>query len=232
MPVYALGRPLAFPPPEEAEGGLVAVGGDLSPGRLLLAYKSGIFPWYEQGLPILWHSPDPRCVLPLDRLHVGRTLRRVVAKRMYEVRFDTAFERVIRACKATLRPDQDGTWITNDMENAYVRLHRLGYAHSVEAFEANGELAGGLYGVSLGRVFFGESMFSWRPNASKVALVSLAERVKRWGFRLIDAQVPTPHTVAMGAEEWPRAKFLEVLRGELDHPTRKGSWTGEPGEAS
>jgi leucyl/phenylalanyl-tRNA--protein transferase len=227
VPVYALGRPLAFPPPEDAEGGLVAVGGDLSPERLLLAYRSGIFPWYEEGLPILWHSPDPRCVLPLDRLHVGRSLRRVIAKGTYEVRFDTSFERVIRACKVTPRPDQDGTWITSDMERAYVALFRLGYAHSVEAFDADGKLAGGLYGVSLGRVFFGESMFSLAPNASKVALVALAERVAKWGFRLIDAQVPTPHTVAMGAEEWPRATFLEVLKGELGHPTRKGRWTDD-----
>jgi len=117
------------------------------------------------------------------------------------------------------------------MEEAYVRLHRLGYAHSVEEFEASGELAGGLYGVSLGRIFFGESMFSWRPNASKAALVVLAERVKEWGFRLIDTQVPTPHTIAMGAEEWPRARFLDVLKEALAHPTRKGSWTGEPQES-
>jgi leucyl/phenylalanyl-tRNA--protein transferase len=214
----------------------VAVGGDLSPERLLLAYRSGIFPWYEEDLPILWHSPDPRCVLPVDRLHVGRTLRRVIAKGTYEVRFDTAFERVIRACKATPRPDQDGTWITSEMERAYVRLHRLGYAHSVEAFEPSGELAGGLYGVSLGHIFFGESMFSWRPNASKMALVVLAERVKEWGFGLIDAQVPTPHTMAMGAEQWPRSRFLEALKEALLHPTRQGSWTvvdstGDGGES-
>ena len=225
MPVYALPRALVFPPPDGAVEGLVAVGGDLSAERLLLAYRSGIFPWYDDGLPILWHSPDPRCVLPVDRLHVGRTLRRVISKKTYEVRFDTAFERVIRACKATPRPDQDGTWITGEMERAYVRLHHLGYAHSVEAFEANGELAGGLYGVSLGRIFFGESMFAWRPDASKMALVVLAERVKGWGFRLIDAQVPTPHTVAMGAEEWPRPRFLDALGEALEHPTRQGSWT-------
>jgi leucyl/phenylalanyl-tRNA--protein transferase len=173
----------------------------------------------------LWHSPDPRCVLPVDRLHVGRTLRRVIAKKTYEVRFDTAFERVIRACKATPRPDQDGTWITSEMEKAYVKLHRLGYAHSVEAFEPNGDLAGGLYGVSLGRIFFGESMFSWRSNASKMALVVLAEKIKEWGFGLIDAQVPTPHTVAMGAEEWPRPRFLDALKEALVYPTRTGSWT-------
>lgn len=228
MPVRALGRALVFPPLEQAEDGLLAVGGDLSPERLLVAYRSGIFPWYDETLPILWHSPDPRCVLPVDRLHVGRTLRRVVTRRTYDIRYDTAFERVIRACQKTPRPGQDGTWITEEMARAYVVLHRLGYAHSIEAWH-DGELAGGLYGVSLGRIFFGESMFAWKPNASKVALVHLAERVGRWGFSLIDAQVPTPHTVAMGAEEWPRAKFVDVLRREVAQPTRRGSWAaGDP----
>lgn len=223
MPVYALGSELAFPPPEGAVRGLVAVGGDLSPERLLLAYRSGIFPWYDRG-PILWHSPDPRCVLPVDNLHVGRTLRRVLSQDRYEVRFDTAFERVIRACRQAPRPGQEGTWITAEMEAAYVTLFRMGYGHSVEAYEA-GQLVGGLYGVSLGRVFFGESMFSVRPNASKVALVRLVERVASWGFPFIDAQVPTPHTVAMGALEWPRARFLRVLRAEIAHPTRLGLWS-------
>jgi leucyl/phenylalanyl-tRNA--protein transferase len=220
---------LIFPPPEHAVDGLLAVGGDLSPERLLLAYRSGIFPWYDDGLPILWHSPDPRCVLVLDRMHVGRTLRRAIAKATYEVRFDTAFEQVIRACKSTPRVGQDGTWITDEMERAYLELFRMGYAHSVEAWETGeaGEqdLVGGLYGVSLGRMFFGESMFSWRDNASKVALVALARRLQRWGFRVIDAQVATPHTLAMGAEEWEREKFLALLREELPLPTRRGSWT-------
>ncbi len=223
MPVQLLGRALAFPPPDQAERGVVAVGGDLSPERLLLAYRSGIFPWYDEGLPILWHSPDPRCVILVDRLHVGRTLRRVIARGDYEIRHDGAFERVLRACKATPRAGQDGTWITDDMERAYVRLHALGYAHSVETWQ-DGELAGGLYGVSLGRMFFGESMFSWRPNASKVALVGLREKVAPWGFRVIDAQVPTPLTLSMGAEQWRRSHFLKVLAAELAHPTRKGSW--------
>jgi leucyl/phenylalanyl-tRNA--protein transferase len=172
----------------------------------------------------LWHSPDPRCVLRVDALHIGRTLRRTIAKGTYRVRFDTAFERVIRACKATPRPGQDGTWITDDMERAYTKLHAMGLAHSVETWEGD-DLAGGLYGVSLGRVFFGESMFAHRPDASKVALVALGERLASWGFHLIDAQVATPHTLSMGAEEWPRARFLEVLAEELEHPTRQGSWT-------
>lgn len=227
MPVYALGRALVFPPPDEAVDGLLAIGGDLSPERLLLAYSQGIFPWYDEDLPILWHSPDPRCVLVVNELHVGRTLRRVLERGIYEVRFDSAFEDVIRACKTIPRRGQDGTWITDDMERAYIELHRMGYAHSVEAWEG-GDLAGGLYGVSLGRAFFGESMFSHRPNASKVALVQLAQRLAGWGVSWIDAQVATPNTLAMGAQEWPRARFLESLKRELAYPTRKGSWALDP----
>jgi leucyl/phenylalanyl-tRNA--protein transferase len=225
-----LSRAIVFPPPERAnEHGLLAVGGDLSPERLLLAYRSGIFPWYDEGLPILWHSPDPRCVLLAGELHVGRTLRRVVRQGEYEVRYDSAFERVVRACAKTPRPGQDGTWITSDMVDAYVRMHELGYAHSVESWQ-EGELAGGLYGVSLGSMFCGESMFTWKPNASKVALVTLAARVAAWGFRVIDAQVPTPHTMALGAHLWPRSKYLVALREALEHPTRRGSWANEEPE--
>jgi leucyl/phenylalanyl-tRNA--protein transferase len=226
VPVYELGRALVFPPPHRAEDGLLAVGGDLSPERLLLAYRSGIFPWYSDDLPILWHSPDPRCVLPVDRLHAGRTLRRAIAKGIYEIRYDTAFDRVIAACQTTPRAGQDGTWITGEMLDAYVHLHALGYAHSVEAWR-DGELAGGLYGVSLGRVFFGESMFAWQPDASKIALLALGVRIARWGFRIIDSQVATPQTLALGAEEWPRSVFLEVLATEVAFPTRRGSWATE-----
>jgi leucyl/phenylalanyl-tRNA--protein transferase len=223
VPIAVLGRRLVFPPPEASEDGLLALGGDLSSERLLLAYRSGIFPWYAEGLPILWHCPDPRCVLPVDRLHVGRTLRRTVAKRLYHVSFDRAFDGVITACKLTPRRGQDGTWITDEMADAYRELHRLGYAHSVEAWQG-GELVGGLYGVSLGTMFFGESMFSWRPSASKVALVQLATRLAEWGFRLIDAQVANDNTLSMGAEQWPREQFLRALREALMHPTRRGSW--------
>jgi leucyl/phenylalanyl-tRNA--protein transferase len=223
VPVYALRRALVFPSPSEAVDGLLAVGGDLSTERLLLAYRMGIFPWYGEGMPILWHSPDPRCVIAVDRVHVGRTLRRTLAKQTYEVRFDTVFERVIEACQSMARAGQDGTWITREMVAAYVELHRQGYAHSVEVWHA-GELAGGLYGVSLGRLFFGESMFAIQPNASKVALVSLAARIARWGFRIIDSQVATPQTLALGAEEWPRERFLEVLATDIAFPTRRGSW--------
>jgi leucyl/phenylalanyl-tRNA---protein transferase len=164
--------------------------------------------------------------MPIAKLHVGRTLRRALARGTYTVRYDTAFEDVIRACKGMPRAGQDGTWITDDVEEAYVRLHAMGYAHSVESW-SGGELVGGLYGVSLGRIFFGESMFTTQPNASKVALVTLAGRLAKWGFDVIDAQVPTPHTVAMGAEDWPRERFLEVLREALRHPTRRGSWSDE-----
>jgi leucyl/phenylalanyl-tRNA--protein transferase len=231
VPIRVLGRALAFPPPEDAEDGLLAVGGDLSTERLVLAYSSGIFPWYGAGQPILWHSPDPRCVIPTDRVHVGRSLRRVIAKGDLVIRFDTAFAPVIAACKSTPRPGQDGTWITGDMERAYVRLFEEGYAHSIETWLGD-DLVGGLYGVSLGRVFFGESMFSWQPNASKVALVKLAETLHDWGFPIIDAQVPTPTTLALGAEEWPRERFLHLLREELRFPTRRGRWTPNPAAAS
>lgn len=226
MPVYELGHALVFPSPSEAVDGLLAVGGDLSANRLLLAYRSGIFPWYSEDLPILWHSPDPRCVIGVDRVHAGRTIRRTIAKRIYEVRFDTAFECVIDACRKIPRAGQDGTWITSDMVDAYLHLHRLGYAHSVEAWE-QGELVGGLYGVSVGRVFFGESMYALRPDASKIALLTLAARLAKWGFRIIDSQVATPQTLALGAEEWPRDLFLKVLAEDVAFPTRRGSWTNE-----
>jgi len=227
MPVYVLTHALAFPPPEHAEDGLLAVGGDLSPERLLLGYRMGIFPWYEDGFPILWHSPDPRCVLLTDRVHVGRSLRKVLRQGQLRVTFDTQFHEVIRACKDMRRPGQRGTWITDEMEKAYVKLWDLGVAHSVETWSGQ-DLVGGLYGVSLGRMFFGESMFSRASDASKVAFVGLAERLRAWGFRVIDAQVATPHTLGLGAEEWPRMQFLKVLDEELRAaPTRMGRWTVE-----
>ena len=218
-----------FPSPEQSEDGLLALGGDLSPERLLLAYRSGIFPWYAEGMPILWHSPDPRCVLQVDRIHVGRTLRRMIAKRPYDISFDRAFRSVIAACQLTPRHGQDGTWITDEMVGAYVELHRLGYAHSVEAW-SEGELVGGLYGVSLGAMFFGESMFSWRPSASKIALIALASLLRGWGFRLIDAQVANDNTLSMGAEQWPRDMFLRTLREALMLPTRRGTWSEQTPE--
>ena len=228
MPLYVLDRRLLFPDPRLARDGLLAVGGDLSPERLLLGYRSGIFPWYHDGLPILWHSPDPRCVISTDGLHVSRSLARVVKHGEYEVRYDTAFARVIRACKEAPRAGQEGTWITSEMEKAYVRLHELGHAHSVESWH-EGELSGGLYGVCLGRMFFGESMFSWRSNASKVALVTVVRRMRELGATFIDAQVANPLTLSLGAEEWRRKVFLLRLGEELAAaPERPGSWAAQP----
>jgi leucyl/phenylalanyl-tRNA---protein transferase len=224
LPLFLLDDRLAFPDPELAREGLLAVGGDLRPERLLLGYRMGIFPWYHEGLPILWHSPDPRCVLPTDKVHVSRSLARVLKHGEYEVRYDDDFARVIRACKEAPRSGQDGTWITDEMEEAYLKLNALGVAHSVESY-FEGKLMGGLYGVSLGRMFFGESMFSWRSNASKVALVTLARRLLAGGTRFIDAQVANPLTVSLGAVEWPRRRYLEELAVELGAaPTQRGRW--------
>jgi leucyl/phenylalanyl-tRNA---protein transferase len=222
--VYRLGKTLAFPPPEEAEpSGLLAVGGDLSPERLLLAYAMGIFPWYTDDTPILWFSPDPRGVLPLDRLVVHRSLARRMRSGVFEVTVDSAFGDVIRACAAMSRHGQKGTWITPDMVEAYENLHRLGFAHSVEA-RRGGVLVGGLYGVSLGSAFFGESMFSHERDASKVAFVRLVRQLAAWDFDLVDCQVRNDHMASLGAEEWPRTRFLEVLAASLQKPSRRGPW--------
>ena len=232
MPVYRLGPELAFPPPERAEpNGLLAVGGDLEPKRLLLAYSKGIFPWYDESLPILWHSPDPRMVLLAGDLHVSRSLRKVLRQRPYELRLDTCFEGVIRACAAVERPGQAGTWITGEMKEAYVELHRRGFAHSVEAWRDD-RLVGGLYGVSLGAAFFGESMYAQESEASKVAFVAFAEQLRRWGIRLIDCQVYTEHLARFGAQEWSRRGFLATLRAALQEPTRPGPWHFDPLEAT
>ncbi|AGC42667.1 leucyl/phenylalanyl-tRNA--protein transferase [Myxococcus stipitatus DSM 14675] len=227
MPIYLLSEehPELFPPPERADkSGVLAVGGDLSPERLLAAYSRGIFPWFSAGDPILWHSPDPRFVLEPDKLHVGRSLRKTMARGDYEVRYDTAFARVITECGRVSRPGQTGTWITDEMLEAYVALHERGFAHSVEAW-AGGELKGGLYGVSLGAAFFGESMFALAPDASKVAFATAVERFKTWGFQFIDCQVETEHLARFGAEDWTRKRFLTALRRALDESTRQGSWT-------
>lgn len=222
MPVYRLDDRLLFPPPERApRQGPLAIGGDLQPARLLLAYSLGIFPW--QGEPLRWHSPDPRMVLLADSVRVSRSLAKTIRQGRFSVTLDTAFRQVMLACASVPRPGQDGTWITPQMVDAYCELHRRGYAHSCEAW-ADGELAGGLYGLSLGAAFFGESMFALAPDASKVALVTLAAQLERWGIRLLDCQVYTPHLDSLGAREWPRRVFLRALRRALEQPTRPGPW--------
>ncbi len=189
--------------------GLLAAGGDLSPQRLLNAYRNGIFPWYSDGQPILWWSPDPRMVLYTDRPKISRSLRKVLRQQRFELSYDRAFEQVIRAC-AEPRREEAGTWITEAMKQAYTDLYRLGYAHSVECWQ-NDALVGGLYGVSIGRVFFGESMFSRVTDASKVAFVTLARQLVQWHFALVDCQVYSPHLASLGACNIPRAEFLHLL---------------------
>jgi leucyl/phenylalanyl-tRNA---protein transferase len=224
VPIFRLPRGVAFPDPELAEpDGLLAVGGDLAPERLLAAYAAGIFPWYSSRSPILWWSPDPRLVLLPEWLHVPRSLQRTIRRGRYRVTADVAFERVMRSCGERERPGQDGTWITAAMIEAYVALHRLGFAHSFEAWEADA-LVGGLYGVSLGAAFFGESMFADRPDASKVAFVESIAWLDRAGMRLVDCQVRTEHLVRFGAREIARREFLELLRAALEETTLRGKW--------
>ena len=208
---------LTFPPLTKAlqePNGLLAAGGDLSPERLVQAYRHGCFPWFQDGQPILWWSPDPRTVLFPDELHVSRSLAKLIRQQRYQVSFDTDFETVIAACAAP-RDYTDGTWITAPMRAAYCELHRRGFAHSVEVRE-NGELVGGLYGLAMGRLFFGESMFSRADNASKVGFVTLVEHLRAAGFVLIDCQMPTNHLHSLGAREISRAGFAEHLARDLD----------------
>ena len=218
----------AFPPVALAlrePDGLLAVGGDLSQTRLLSAYRRGIFPWYSEGQPILWWSPDPRCVMFPAQFKLHRSLRKVLRRGDFEVRFDTAFADIVDAC-ARLRRDGLGTWITDDMRDAYIRLHYAGYAHSAECWR-HGRLVGGLYGVSIGAIFFGESMFSRQRDASKVALAWLVAQLRRWGYPLIDAQVESEHLRSLGATTLAREDFVDYLRQYCDeqtYPTRLGPW--------
>ncbi|MCB1825264.1 MAG: leucyl/phenylalanyl-tRNA--protein transferase [Candidatus Competibacteraceae bacterium] len=214
-----------FPHPDRAltePDGLLAAGGNLTPRRLLRAYRMGIFPWYSADQPILWWSPDPRLVLLPECLKVSRSLRKTLRKGLFAITADTAFEQVVAAC-AGPRQGEPGTWITSEMFRAYCRLHRLGHAHSIETWH-QGELVGGLYGVALGQVFYGESMFSWISDASKIALVALTAQLQRWKFAVIDCQVTTAHLLSMGAVDIPRSSFLQLLERYCPQPGQPGPW--------
>jgi leucyl/phenylalanyl-tRNA---protein transferase len=227
--VDELVRAFPFPDPNTAEGsGLLAYGGDLSPERLLSAYAQGIFPWYDED-PILWFSPDPRMLLRPNEIHVGRSLAKRIRKAPYRISMDTAFREVIDACRSVPRPDQGGTWINEDMVAAYCELFELGFAHSVEAWAAEPDVAGeqlvgGLYGISLGRAFFGESMFAHAPDASKIAFTAFVRQLETWSFDFIDCQVKTEHLSGFGGQECSRGAFLAVLGQALDSKTRRGRW--------
>lgn len=224
MPIYQLPNEPLFPHPDDAEpDGLLAIGGDLSVRRLVAAYASGIFPWFNEGDPILWWSPDPRLVLFTDKFKVSKSLQQKINRRVFDIRIDFAFDEVIEFCSQAKRRDQHGTWITDEVQKAYKQLFRLGIAHSVETWEGN-KLVGGLYGLSLGSAFFGESMFHKRSDASKVAFYYLNEICKKWNFKIIDCQVTTNHLLSMGAEEISRSEFLDLLNLALLDETRKGNW--------
>jgi leucyl/phenylalanyl-tRNA--protein transferase len=218
-------RDLSFPSVEHATPeGLLAIGGDLRTERLLEAYRQGIFPWYNEGQPILWWSPDPRTVLFPERLHISRSLKRSLRPGRFTVRFDTCFEAIVRGC-AGPRPQypEGGTWITPAMIEAYTALFLEGYAHSVETWQGD-QLVGGLYGVAIGGAFFAESMFTTVDDASKVALVCLARQLHTWHFRIIDCQQSSPHVLRLGAEEIPRRRYLHHLRTAVTQPGRPGRW--------
>lgn len=218
-----LSSELWFPPAEQfGEDGLVAIGGDLSPARLLLAYERGIFPWSAPEDPLLWWCPEPRAVLRPQEVKVSKSMRNVLNQGRFTVTFDTDFRGVMEGCAN--RPEE-GTWITEDFIEAYVQLHELGFAHSVEAWNPEGELAGGLYGVSLGSLFFGESMFARQSNASKVAFIQLSRQLVHWGFQWMDCQIMNPHLESLGAYPITRDAFLQALEHGLHDPTRRGRWT-------
>jgi leucyl/phenylalanyl-tRNA--protein transferase len=227
-----LDQDLWFPPAEEAlddPNGLLAAGGDLSVDRLLLAYASGIFPWYSDGQPIIWWSPDPRCIIDLNHLHTAKSMLKLRKKGRYKVTIDTQFERVIRAC-AQPRAYADSTWITEEMIGAYVQLHKNGHAHSFEVWDSQGdgnELVGGLYGVSIGACFFGESMFSTRPNTSKIAFITMVNQLSKWNYQLIDCQLENSHLLSLGAYTIRKTVFLSILRKGLQSPTRAGNWQAD-----
>jgi leucyl/phenylalanyl-tRNA--protein transferase len=225
MPVFVLSEKIAFPPPHlAADEGLLAVGGDLSHERLLAAYHAGIFPWYSEDQPILWWSPDPRLVLYPSAFRISKSLRKVIRQQKFRITLDLAFEQVIHECAHIRRLKDTGTWLVDEMIQAYCRLHRYGFAHSVEAWYEQ-KLVGGLYGVSLGRCFFGESMFARVSNASKVAFARLVDHLKQMDFQIIDCQVKTAHLMRFGAQEVPRHLFLKQLLQAQEMPTLRGKWS-------
>jgi len=218
-------HPDLFPDVELAlddPNGLLAIGGDLSVKRLISAYSRGIFPWYSDDQPIMWWSPNPRSIIKLEEFKISRSLQKTLRKNIFQISFDTAFEDVIEACSST-RKDGFGTWITNEMKQAYCKMHQKGYAHSVECWYEN-QLVGGLYGISLGHAFFGESMFTRKTDASKVALAYLVKQLEQWQFDFIDAQVSSEHINSLGAKDIPRRQFLHELQQTLKLPTRIGKW--------
>jgi leucyl/phenylalanyl-tRNA--protein transferase len=222
--IFLLDESNRFPDPHLATPeGLLAIGGDLSNQRLLAAYEQGIFPWYSEGEPIMWWSPDPRFVLFPNEIHISRSMRPYLNNPAYSITLDNAFDKVIEHCSRIFRDGQEGTWITREMKEAYISLHQAGYAHSLEVWE-NKELVGGLYGISLGRCFFGESMFSLKKNASKIALIKLVEQLIKWNFDLIDCQQQTEHLATMGARAISRDDFLSYLSVNKSRATRKGLW--------
>ncbi|MCP4503075.1 MAG: leucyl/phenylalanyl-tRNA--protein transferase [Deltaproteobacteria bacterium] len=213
-----------FPPAETASiDGIVTVGARPEPTLLRAAYRSGIFPWPHQNLPLLWFSPDPRFVLPLEKVQLHRSLKKNIRRGRFEIKADTRFADVVERCSEVPRPGQDGTWITSDILDGYLRLFHEGAAHSIEAYE-DGELVGGLYGVSFGSAFFGESMFALKPDASKVAFATLLAHLAEWGFTLVDCQVFTEHLARFGAIEVPRSVFLDMLDDALSVPDKVGPW--------
>lgn len=223
IPILHAGIREPFPSVATAQtNGLLAAGGDLSPQRLLDAYRHGIFPWYSRGEPILWWSPDPRTVFATDKIHVSTRMQRWLRHCDWSIRADTDFPAVIRAC-AQPRPRQPTTWITREMFDAYCALHELGHAHSIEVYEGD-RLVGGLYGVAIGRMFFGESMFSAQTNGSKVALIGLCRALREWGFALLDAQVESTHLTTLGASTMPRSAFVAHVAHACEQPFPPGPW--------
>lgn len=221
---------LEFPAIElalEEPNGLLAIGGDLSPARLIQAYSHGIFPWFNDDQPILWWSPNPRAVLFPEQLHISRSLAKLIRKQPFRITLDQDFEAVISNCAAP-RPGEPGTWITAEMHDAYVALHQLGVAHSVEAWQG-ARLVGGLYGIALGKVFFGESMFSLAANASKVAFAHMVRQLQQWHFALIDCQVSSDHLKSLGATEIDREEFTRLLQRHVDTASHNSPWRFDPG---